>query len=676
MHLSEITDPVLSLPGVGPRTAELLSILGINTIPDLLTHLPRSYEDRKTIRTFAAAAPEGWVNTVAGVVAHDYVGRKRVLKIYVRDESGVAALLCFNRNFLKDKLPPGMQIRLAGQFSYRFGDLQSSTFEFEAVNAAGGRFGRLIPHYPLTEGLPNGKLLQAAAAALNRYGATIDDELPESLRIARSLLPKADAVRALHRPQTLKEAEAARRRLAYDELFMLQLSLGKRQLARPHRQVATRQLPRRLLNQLIASLPFRLTDDQATVLEELITDLQGVRPMARLLQGDVGSGKTIVALLSAMPYMESGYQVALMAPTELLARQHADMASRVLAPLGVEVAFLSANVESTARGPLLKALRAGNAHLVVGTHALFSSGVEYGDLRYVIIDEQQRFGVLQRHALLGKAQDADLLMMTATPIPRTLAMTVFGDVNVSSIRSMPPRRQPVKTHLTRLGNENRVYDSVRKELTAGRQAYFVYPLIEQSESLGLRNAEEMARYLADTVFPEFGVGLIHSRLDDDEKREVMRSFYRGDLSVLVATSVVEVGVDVPSATCMVIEHAERFGLSALHQLRGRVGRGEHASFCFLIYAEPLTPEAKERLKVVHRETDGFTIAEEDLKIRGPGDLAGLRQSGYLKFRVADVAEDLELMNQSRSDAFELLEQDPGLLQIEHQGLRRALGEAQ
>ncbi len=673
MYLSELTEPLSTLPGIGKRGAELFASLGVRTVGELLTHVPRGYEDRLTPRSFSEAVPEGWVNTVADVVAHDFVGRKGILKIYVRDSTGVAALMCFNRNFLESKLPTGIRVRIAGRFSYRYGDLQSSSFDFEPVDAATGRFERLVPLYPLTEGLTNAKVVTATASALQTYGSQIDDELPPELVESRGLLPKAEALGWLHAPPTLGEAEAARRRLAYDELLLLQLGLARHRLNRGSDGTKRNQrLPRSLMGRLLSELPFRLTPDQATTLEEIISDLQEPLPMSRLLQGDVGSGKTIVALLSALPYIELGYQTVLMAPTELLARQHAEKAAELFGPLGLEVAFLTGSVESASRPGLLEAIAGGRAQLVVGTHALFSEGVEYKQLRYVIVDEQQRFGVMQRRALVSKAAEPDLLMMTATPIPRTLAMTVFGDMNVSAIRSMPPGRRPVETHLTRLGNEKKVYDRVRREIEAGRQAYFVYPLIDHSEQSGLRNAEEMAVLLSKEVYPDYTVALIHSRIDEADKERAMQAFYRGDVDILVATSVVEVGVDVPNATCMVVEHAERFGLSALHQLRGRVGRGPEQSYAFLIYAEPLTPEAKERLKVMHQENDGYVIAEEDLRIRGPGDVAGLRQSGFLRFRVADVATDLELMNQSREDAFAVLETDPGLVGLSHQGLRRML----
>jgi ATP-dependent DNA helicase RecG len=414
--------------------------------------------------------------------------------------------------------------------------------------------------------------------------------------------------------------------------------------------------------------------------------------MARLLQGDVGSGKTLVSFLAALRAVEKGGQGAIMAPTELLARQHAENAARLLEPLGIRPAFLTGNLKAKGRSVLLKALAAGEIDLVIGTHALFSGDVLYRDLALVVVDEQHRFGVTQRQAIMAKGDRPHLLMMSATPIPRTLAFTVFGDLDVSVIRDMPPGRKPVKTHLAREANEDRVYDFVRKELAAGRQAYFVYPLIEAGEEgagpSGLKNAQSMAERLGRQVFPQYPAALIHSRLEEEEKRKTMEAFRAGEIRILAATSVVEVGVDVPNATCMVIEHAERFGLSALHQLRGRVGRGEHQSYCFLVYSEPegeadpgslpgggLSEEGKKRLKVMLESSDGFVIAEEDLKLRGPGQIAGIEQSGYLSLGIADPLRDIAALEQARADAFAMLEEDPGLLQPEHLRVAQVLDRA-
>jgi len=415
-----------------------------------------------------------------------------------------------------------------------------------------------------------------------------------------------------------------------------------------------------LQRRLVERLPFALTAGQEKALMEMNRDVDGPFPMARLLQGDVGSGKTLVSFLAALKAVEGGGQAALMAPTELLARQHAENAARFLEPLGVRIAFLTGNLKTAGRALLLKALAAGEIDVVAGTHALFSRDVEYRNLRLVIVDEQHRFGVLQRQAIMTKGSSPGLLMMSATPIPRSLALTVFGDLDVSIIRDMPPGRKPVKTHLARESNEQKVYDFVRRELAAGHQAYFVYPLIEGGDENDLKDAVSMAQRLAKKVFPSFPLALLHSKVDDEEKRRIMDDFRRGGIKILAATSVVEVGVDVPNATCMVVEHAERFGLSALHQLRGRVGRGDAQSYCFLVYSDKLTEDGKTRLMLMLENSDGFVIAEEDLKLRGPGQITGLEQSGYLNLGLADPVRDCVELARARTDAFSMLEADPHL----------------
>jgi ATP-dependent DNA helicase RecG len=393
--------------------------------------------------------------------------------------------------------------------------------------------------------------------------------------------------------------------------------------------------------------------------------------MARLIQGDVGSGKTLTAFLAACECIEAGEQAAFMAPTELLARQHADNAARLLEPAGIRIALFTGSLASRFRRELLARLEAGEIDLVIGTHALFSEDVRFRRLGLVIIDEQQRFGVLQRVALGAKGENPDMLVMTATPIPRTLAMTVFGDLEVSVIRTMPPGRRPVLTHLASIGKEEKVYSWVKKEIDAGRQAYFVYPLIAESGKMDLKDAEGMFARLSER-FPRFRLGLIHSRLDEEKRLATMRAFVAGELDLLVATSVVEVGVDVANATCMVVEHAERFGLSALHQLRGRVGRGIHQSYAFLVYDPELTDEGKRRLKVMKENSDGFAVAEEDLRIRGPGNISGTEQAGFLRLRFADLVGDSDVMLRARDTARRIGRDDPGLLSPEHGLIRRVL----
>jgi ATP-dependent DNA helicase RecG len=453
---------------------------------------------------------------------------------------------------------------------------------------------------------------------------------------------------------------------------------------------------------LLERLPFSLTPGQEAAVKEINSDMDGPFPMARLLQGDVGSGKTLVSFLAALKAVEAGGQAALMAPTELLARQHAENAARLLEPLGIRLAFLTGNIKAAGRAQLLRALAAGEIDVAAGTHALFSRDVAYNNLTLVVVDEQHRFGVLQRQAIMAKGSidgsPPDLLMMSATPIPRSLALTVFGDLDVSVIRDMPPGRKPVKTHLAKESNETKVYEFVRRELEAGRQAYFVYPLIEGGDENDLKDAVSMAERLSKEIFPKFPLKLLHSKVDEEEKRLTMEAFRRGDIMILAATSVVEVGVDVPNASCMVVEHAERFGLSALHQLRGRVGRGQDQAYCFLIYSdqdeeqsrfakfrkqgikaqdlseEERSPEGK-RLMVMLENTDGFVIAEKDLLFRGPGQISGLEQSGYLKLGIADPVRDAAELARARADAFAILEKDPALESGEHRVIAEVLERA-
>lgn len=681
MYLRELTQSVSVLKGAGPSVCARLARLGVYTVADLLLRAPRGYEDRSRAVSFREAVRgEGTANTVGTVAAHDWFGygRSRTLKILVDDGTATVALVCFHRAFLADRHPVGSRVRVTGVLALRFNELQSTSFEIEAAAEGQGPEAGILPLYPLTDGLAQGTVRRLAARALAEYGRRTEDELPAGVRESRGLPHKARALEDLHAPATPEAAERALRALAYEELFYLQIQVRRRAAARAERPAdRSGGSPERrgLRDRLLERLPFRLTADQERVAAQIARDMEGSRPMARLLQGDVGSGKTLVAFLAVLKALEAGGQAAFMAPTELLARQHAQTAARLLEPLGVRLAFLTGNLKDASRRPLLAALAAGDVDLVLGTHALFSEDVEYRRLTLAVVDEQHRFGVLQRLALARKGGVPDLLMMTATPIPRTLALTVYGDLEVSTIRTMPPGRKPVITHLARQGNESKVYEFVRKELAAGRQAYFVYPLIAESEASELKNAREMARRLSEEVYPGIPGGIIHSRLPDEEKRSTMEAFTRGDLRYLVATSVVEVGVDVASATCMVVEHAERFGLAALHQLRGRVGRSDLQSYCFLVYSGNLSEEGKRRIRAMKETTDGFALAEEDLRIRGPGEIAGIAQSGSLRLSFADPVRDADLLEQARRDAADIVDRDPGLLLPEHRVIREVLERA-
>ncbi len=676
MFLRELTQDVTILKGTGPSTIRALANLGIRTVADLLLHLPRDYEDRTQLVPISRFS-EGKVYTAARVVSHDWFGfgRMRTLKIIIADESSEAALLCFNRPFLEQSAPVGATVQVYGKFQFKYGEIQSSSFEIKRIIGRLSPEAELSPIYPLTEKLNQAALRKLVSIALDKFASHLEDELPAKLREARGFLSKSEAIREIHFPSSLEHVERARTTLAYEELFYFQLGIALRVQSRRAKTIERGPCPGMLAARLRERLSYTLTADQVSVLAQIVEDMRKPYPMARLMQGDVGSGKTIVALLAALYAVERGGQAAIMAPTELLARQHATIAAHLVEPLGVRLAFVTGAVSSAVRPPLLAALRCGDIDIAIGTHALFSEDVAYKNLELVVIDEQQRFGVLQRIALYRKGRVPDFLMMTATPIPRSLALTFFGDLQVSTIEHLPPGRKPVVTHLAREDRRASVYDFARQRLAEGRQAYFVYPVISGSDKHDLRDAESMAAHLAKEVFSEYKVGLLHSRLSDETKMEVMARFASGELSILVATTVVEVGVDVPNATVMVVEHAERFGLSALHQLRGRIGRGAHQGYCFLVYSKELSEEGRDRLKALYTTNDGFAIAEEDLKIRGPGEMLGIEQSGDLRLAIADMRKDFELLKLARHDAFGIIESDPALATPGHAVIAQVLTRA-
>ena len=657
-----VTDGISTLRGVGPKTASLLERAGIQTISDLLFHYPRAYIDRTQLETLANAPNKTAAVCRVQVVSHEYMGwaRKRTLILRVKDQSTTASLLCYGRRFLARSMPLGQLAYVSGHFIRKKGEIQTSNFELEPLSDSETR--PVLPVYPLSSGLSQPLLRRLTGQALESVRNTLMDPLPAALLKGKHQLSLYQALESIHYPSNLSGIASIRKYLAYREFFIMQLQvLAGGRPEHDHSRVR-RTIDFALKDLFVSRLSFRLTDDQLLSLDEIEKDLFSARPMRRLLQGDVGCGKTLVALLAAADVIEAEDQVALMAPTELLARQLAEVAARWLEPLGIRVALLMGEVKSSDRKLLLESLKSGEIQLLVGTHTLFSDDVDYKRLGMVIIDEQQRFGVGQRQKLISKASDPDLLLMTATPIPRTLALTAYGDLDLSTIRTMPEGRRRIVTHLTREGNEHKVYERVKQQVDDGGQAYFVYPVIEESPETGLtvKAAEEMYRYLDKDVFPDIPIGLIHSRIEEEKKSNRMELFASGDIKILVATTVVEVGVDVPAATCMVVEHAERFGLSALHQLRGRVGRGNRQSYAFLIYGRRLTEQGVRRLRTMMATSDGFRIAEEDLKIRGPGEMLGVRQSGFLNLKIADLVNDADLLVEARHDVIRLLKEDPNL----------------
>jgi len=674
MYIKEITHQTRYIKGIGPKLSLLFEKMGIQTIGDLLLQFPRDYEDRRTISRLKDALTSKKINVIATIIAHDYIPTKKqpILKVYIKDQTDTACLVCFGRDYLKNALVPGKTFFISGNFTYKFGEKQSSNFELEAYDEESDRFAKILPVYPLTAGLSQTIMYKAVKNALTLYAEKISDELPQYIRKKYQFALKSKDLITVHFPEDENNLQNAIKHLKYEELFYLQLAMARRSLKRTVKRSERVPIKHVLAKKLLERLPFPLTGDQKKAIASINNDIFSPYPMARLLQGDVGCGKTLVAVITALSVIEADEQVVFMAPTELLARQHAKHIALLMEPPGLKVAFLSGTVTGEQRKLLLKALRKGEIDLIIGTHALFSMDVQYKNLGLIIIDEQHRFGVLQRKALVEKGINPDMLLMTATPIPRSLALTVFGDLKTTTIKTKPAGRKPIITHLTREGNEEKVYRRVRQELQAGRQAYFVYPLIEESEKIDLKAAESMYANLKQHIFKDFKVGLIHSKIHEEQKKAIMEQFAGGHIQILVATSVVEVGVDIANATCMVIEHAERFGLSQLHQLRGRVGRSKLQSYAFLIYNRQITEDGIKRLKIMMETDDGFRIAEEDLKIRGPGALLGVEQSGFLKLKIADLTHDMPILLSAREDVQKLLESDPGLLKPEHNVCRDVL----
>ncbi len=671
--------PVKFLKGIGERRADQLERLGIRTARDLLWHLPHRYIDASTVTPLVRAEVGQEVACVGRVVAKGVVPTRRGLRIFhavLRDDSGVLECVWPGQAFLDRTIAVGQTLLVSGPVRFYHGR-QMAPREFVILSDADAdeageplAAGKVLPVYPATEGLSHKVLRSLIERHLDALIALSEEVLPEPLRRSLQLPTLAEALRAVHRPATAAEAELGRRRLAFDELLDLQLMLIRaRTVAKRHRSGVAFTVKRDLTTRLKTNLPWQLTDDQQRALREITADMTAPDRMHRLLMGDVGTGKTVVALFAMLLALENDYQAALMAPTELLAEQHADTLERLLAPVSLRPELLLGRQTAAEKTAVRARLASGQSRLAVGTHALMQESVSFRRLGLVVIDEQHRFGVEQRAALIGKGAAPDVLLLTATPIPRSLALTLYGDLDVSTLRHRPPGRGVIRTALRTGGQRERVLEFVRGECGRGRQAYVVLPVIEESERADLRAASTMAQTLA-ARWPELRVGLVHGRLKAEERDGVMRRFRAGELDVLVATTVIEVGIDVPNATIMLIEHPERFGLAQLHQLRGRIGRGQDESFCILLSEGP----AADRLHAFAATHDGFRIAELDLEERGMGDLIGARQSGGFELRHARLPADAELLSQARALAVRLIDADPALQRLENQRLReRAVG---
>ncbi len=673
--------PIQYLKGVGPKKAAILARLGISTVEDLLFLLPRDYEDRRRILPIHQLKPGMKALFTAQVWSARVTGtRKPIFEVVFKDATGIVKGKWFH--FKTEPMKKAFQ---AGRRVMVFGEIQLNRYEYclEVIHPEvefvkeGQKKGHVLPVYPLTEGLSQRELRKIQVQALKELKGVATEYLPPSILEEKGFPPFYQSLREIHyprgeEPSRLRERKSPHvRRFIFEEFFFFQVALALKRGEATKEKGIVFSVDGPRFRALLESLPFPLTKAQKRVLEEIRGDMASPHAMNRLLQGDVGCGKTIVAFLAMAMAVDSGYQVAMMAPTEILAEQHFLGMRERLAPLGIKCALLVSGLSRRERERVLAALASGELDVVVGTHAVIQEDVEFKRLGLVVIDEQHRFGVLQRASLRAKGERPDLLVMTATPIPRTLALTLYGDLDVSVIDEMPQGRQPIKTRVVREHQREKIYQFIKEQLAQGRQAYIVYPLIEESEKLQLPSVLEMYPKIAQAFAP-YKVGLLHGRMSREEKERIMREFKAGNIHLLVSTTVIEVGIDVPNATVMMIEGAERFGLSQLHQLRGRVGRGSHASYCLLMVSNGPSQVSRARLRVMEETCDGFRIAEEDLKIRGPGDFLGVRQSGLPPFKVADLVRDAGVLAEARQTAFRLVKEDPGLSRPQHRGIKEML----
>jgi len=666
----QLSSPVRNIRGVGPKASLLLERKGLKTIEDLLYFLPRRYEDRRQVVDMARLLP-GKKETVLGTVTdvrESRYGRVRVLEVTLSDGKGILKAKWLKGSFayLRNMIRPGKRLIMSGQVRARLASREMIHPDFDVLDDRDDEllhFRRIVPVYSETEGLHQKSLRRIMTDGLKSFGKYLSSPIPEDLFSGRGWPSFRESLESLHFPGTGEDIESfnafrsqAHQRIIFDELFFFQLAMAVRNRGNRRDRGTPFRTGGTLVENFLGMLPFPLTADQRRAITEINGDMARPWPMHRLLQGDVGCGKTVVSMIPMLTACANGYQAAIMAPTEILAEQHYGRIAEWADRLGLRAGLVTGNRRGRERQDLLEKISLGKIHLVVGTHALIQEGVAFDRLGFAVIDEQHRFGVVQRAALRAKGLFPHVLVMTATPIPRTLALTVHGDLDLSIIRELPPGRKAVRTRVFTERSRQRLYEMIRREVQRGNRVFIVYPLVEESEVLDLKDATGMARELQERVFPEFPVGLLHGKMKSRQKEEIMGAFQRGELLILVSTTVIEVGIDIPAASLMVVEHAERFGLSQLHQLRGRVGRSDIPSQCILMAGEPLSSLSRKRLKVMEETNDGFRIAEEDLEIRGPGEFMGTRQSGLPDFRVADVLRDRALLDEAREAAFRLADE--------------------
>ena len=664
--------------GVGEVRAGQLKKIGIFTAQDLLDYIPRRYLDRTTILKINQLSPDQETTVIGRIVKIKKIPRPRPrLIITIYDKTGLLDGVWFHQaDYFSKVFEMDQEVAFSGKIGfYRGWQIIHPDFDIIEESKEQLNTGQIIALYPSGQdlrsiGLSSRGFRRIILQALEKYQHQIPENLPQEMIAKYQLYPRAEAYHKVHFPESMDEIRQPLRRLKYEELFYLELLMALRHYQqRSPVQGILMKTSGEIIKKVLQKLPYQLTNAQRRVLREIYNDLKSGHPMNRLLQGDVGSGKTLVALVTALIAIENGYQVALMAPTEILAEQHYLNIHDLLTGIPIQLQLLIGSLKSQQKISLHRALQQGDIPFIIGTHALLEETVEFQKLGLVIIDEQHRFGVLQRGELIGKGLNPHLLVMTATPIPRTLALTLYGDLDNSIIDEMPPGRQPIVTAWRTEKKLKEVHQFVREKVTAGEQAYIVYPLVEESEKMDLKAATESYEYLQSSVFSEFRMSLLHGRMKGEEKEAAMRKFKSGQIQILVSTSVIEVGVDVPNSTIMLIEHAERFGLSQLHQLRGRVGRGTQKSYCILITPENVNDIARSRLQMMEKTSDGFIIAEEDMRLRGSGEFFGTRQHGLPDLRFANLLEDQKIIQTARKDAFAVIQKDPQLRLPEHQLIR-------